>query len=132
MLDPVVGFFLLGLIARLGRSDLRIPEALYEALSIYLLLAIGLKGGLQLAQQPLAQVWPVAAAAMLWSALIPLLLIPVLRVLVRLDGINASAVAAHYGSVAVSYTHRTRPTTICVRILYPCRPINKQHTRRDT
>jgi len=101
VLDPVVGFFLLGLIARLGRSDLRIPEALYEALSIYLLLAIGLKGGLQLAQQPLAQVWPVAAAAMLWSALIPLLLIPVLRVLVRLDGINAPAVAAHYGSVSV-------------------------------
>jgi len=61
VLDPVVGFFLLGLIARLGRSDLRIPEALYEALSIYLLLAIGLKGGLQLAQQPLAQVWPVVS-----------------------------------------------------------------------
>ncbi|MFN5881091.1 MAG: sodium-dependent bicarbonate transport family permease [Burkholderiales bacterium] len=101
MLDPVVGFFLLGLVARLGRSDLRVPEALYEALSIYLLLAIGIKGGLQLAQQPLAEVWPVAAAAMVWSALIPLLLIPVLRIVVRLDGINAAAVAAHYGSVSV-------------------------------
>lgn len=101
MLDPVVGFFLLGLIARLGRSDLRVPEALYEALSIYLLLAIGIKGGLQLAQQPLTEVWLVAAVALVWSAVIPLLLIPLLRGLVRLDGVNAAAVAAHYGSVSV-------------------------------
>ena len=39
-MDPVVLFFLLGLVARLLRSDLRLPEAMYEGLSIYLLLAI--------------------------------------------------------------------------------------------
>ena len=41
-MDPVVLFFLLGLIARIAKSDLRLPEALYDALAIYLLLAIGL------------------------------------------------------------------------------------------
>ena len=101
MFDPVVGFFLLGLIARLARSDLRVPEPLYEALSIYLLLAIGLKGGVQLAIQPLGEVWPVAISAMLWSALIPLLLVPVLVHFVRLGRVDAAAVAAHYGSVSV-------------------------------
>lgn len=51
--DPLVLFFLLGLAARLLRSDLRVPEALYEALALYLLLAIGLKGGVELASHPL-------------------------------------------------------------------------------
>jgi hypothetical protein len=101
MFDPVVAFFLLGLIARLGRSDLRVPEPLYEALSIFLLLAIGLKGGVQLAVQPLSEVWPVAGVAMLWSALIPVLLLPALIGVVRLNRIDAAAVAAHYGSVSV-------------------------------
>ena len=41
-MDPVVLFFLLGVLAKLARSDLRLPEALYETLSIFLLLAIGL------------------------------------------------------------------------------------------
>ena len=46
-MDPVVLFFILGVVARLAKSDLRLPEALYETLSIYLLLAIGLKGVVQ-------------------------------------------------------------------------------------
>ena len=59
-LDPVILFFALGALARLAKSDLRLPEALYETLSIYLLIAIGLKGGAQLAVQPLSTLWPVA------------------------------------------------------------------------
>lgn len=55
-IDVVVFFFLLGVFARLVKSDLRLPEALYETLSIYLLLAIGLKGGLELSRQPLAEI----------------------------------------------------------------------------
>ena len=62
-LDPVILFFALGVLARLAKSDLRLPEALYETLSIYLLVAIGLKGGAQLAVQPLGTLWPVALAA---------------------------------------------------------------------
>ena len=99
MMDPVVFFFLLGLVARLARSDLRLPEALYEALAVYLLLAIGLKGGVQLAQQPLASVLPQALAAIALGAAIPLLLFPLLRA--KLSRADAASIAAHYGSVSV-------------------------------
>lgn len=58
MIDVVIFFFLLGVFARLVGSDLRLPEPLYETLSIYLLLAIGLKGGIELAQQPMGSVLP--------------------------------------------------------------------------
>lgn len=98
-MDPVVLFFLLGLVARIARSDLRLPEAMYEALAIYLLLAIGLKGGVQLAQQPLATVLPQAAAAIALGAVTPLLLFPLLRA--KLARPDAAAIAAHYGSVSV-------------------------------
>jgi hypothetical protein len=100
-LDPVILFFALGVVARLAKSDLRLPEALYETLSIYLLLAIGLKGGAQLAVQPLAALWPVALSAIAISALVPLALFPVLRSLVRLGPADAASIAAHYGSVSV-------------------------------
>ena len=54
--EPVVLFFLLGVIAGLVRSDLKIPGVLYESLSIFLLLAIGLKGGVELARYSLLDV----------------------------------------------------------------------------
>ncbi|MCX5740458.1 MAG: sodium-dependent bicarbonate transport family permease, partial [Proteobacteria bacterium] len=54
LLSPMVLAFLLGIFATLARSDLRIPEDLYSALSIYLLLAIGLKGGAALSETTLA------------------------------------------------------------------------------
>ncbi|HAD40839.1 MAG TPA: sodium-dependent bicarbonate transport family permease, partial [Plesiomonas shigelloides] len=57
-MDPVVLFFLLGLLAGLARSDLKLPPSLYDTLSVFLLLAIGIKGGLELAKQPLLQVLP--------------------------------------------------------------------------
>jgi len=98
-MDPVVLFFLLGLIARIAKSDLRLPEAMYDALAIYLLLAIGLKGGVQLAQQPLATVLPQALAAIALGAAIPLLLFPLLRA--KLARPDAASIAAHYGSVSV-------------------------------
>jgi len=98
-MDPVVLFFLLGLVARLAKSDLRLPEGLYDALAIYLLLAIGLKGGVQLAQQPLTTVLPQALAAIALGAAIPLLLFPLLRL--RLPRADAASIAAHYGSVSV-------------------------------
>jgi hypothetical protein len=99
-LDVVVFFFLLGVFARLVKSDLRLPEALYETLSIYLLLAIGLKGGIELSKQPLAALAPQVAACMALGFAIPLVLFPLLRWL-RLNGADAAALAAHYGSVSV-------------------------------
>lgn len=100
-IDPVVLFFALGVTARLARSDLRLPEALYETLSVYLLLAIGLKGGAELARQSIAAIAPVALAGIALSALLPLLAYPVLRVAGRLARPDAASIAAHYGSVSV-------------------------------
>ncbi len=100
MIDVVVLFFLLGVFARLVKSDLRLPEALYETLSIYLLLAIGLKGGIELSKQPLAALAPQVAATMALGFAIPFVLYPVLRWL-RLNTADSAALAAHYGSVSV-------------------------------
>jgi uncharacterized protein len=99
-LDVVVFFFLLGVFARLVGSDLRLPEALYETLAIYLLLAIGLKGGIELSKQPIAALAPQVLACMALGFAIPFVLFPLLRAL-KLNGADAASVAAHYGSVSV-------------------------------
>jgi uncharacterized protein len=101
MLDIVVLFFLLGLLARLVKSDLALPGALYETLSIYLLLAIGLKGGIELSKQSLVAIAPQVLLCIAMGLAIPFLLYPVLRRLVKLGSYDAAAVAAHYGSVSV-------------------------------
>ena len=100
MIDVVVFFFLLGVFARLVKSDLRLPEALYETLSIYLLLAIGLKGGIELSKQPIAALAPQVLACMALGFAIPFALYPLARAL-RLAGVDAAALVAHYGSVSV-------------------------------
>ena len=100
MIDVVVLFFLLGVFARLVKSDLRLPEALYETLAIYLLLAIGLKGGIELSRQPLAVLAPQVLACTALGFAIPFVMFPVLRAL-RLTAVDAAALAAHYGSVSV-------------------------------
>jgi uncharacterized protein len=100
MIDVVVFFFLLGVFARVVKSDLRLPEALYETLSIYLLLAIGLKGGIELSRQPLSLLAPQVLACMALGFAIPFVMFPALRAL-RLSGVDAAALAAHYGSVSV-------------------------------
>jgi uncharacterized protein len=100
VLDVVVFFFLLGVFARLVGSDLRLPEALYETLAIYLLLAIGLKGGIELSKQPIAALAPQVLACMALGFAIPFLLFPLLRAL-KLNGADAASVGAHYGSVSV-------------------------------
>ena len=101
LIDPVVLFFLLGVGARLARSDLRLPESLYETLSIYLLLAIGLKGGIELARGMPAGILPLAIAGILLSAAIPVFAFAALKGLGRMARPDAAAIAAHYGSVSV-------------------------------
>jgi hypothetical protein len=100
MFDPVILFFILGLLARLAKSDLRLPEALYETLSIFLLLAIGIKGGIELAQQPILTLAPQALAVMAMGFALPFLAFPLLR-LMQLTRADAASIAAHYGSVSV-------------------------------
>ena len=100
MIDVVVFFFLLGVLARLVKSDLRLPEALYETLSIYLLLAIGLKGGIELSKQPIATLAPQVLACLALGFTIPFALYPLLRAL-RFSGVDAASLGAHFGSVSV-------------------------------
>ena len=100
-MDPVVLFFLLGLLAKLAGSDLRLPEALYEPLSVFLLLAIGLKGGVELAKVPFASVAVQAAAVVAMGLVLPLPAFAMLRWLGRLPRADAASIAAHYGSVSV-------------------------------
>lgn len=99
--EPVVLFFVLGLVAGLLRSDLKIPGVLYESLSIFLLLAIGLKGGVELSRYALADVIVPALVVVLVGALIPLLAFPLLRGVGKLSRADAGSIAAHYGSVSV-------------------------------
>lgn len=100
-LDPVILFFVLGLAAGAARADLRLPPAIYDFLSAYLLLAIGLKGGIELAVQPLGPLIPKVFLVLLVASLLPLLAYPVLRFAGRLSRPDAASVAAHYGSVSV-------------------------------
>jgi len=101
MIDPVVLFFVLGVAARVLRSDLRVPEPLYEALSIYLLVALGLKGGAELSHALAPSLVGQALLAVAMGCVLPLLAFALLRFLGRLDRSNAAAIAAHYGSVSV-------------------------------
>ncbi|OEC34104.1 hypothetical protein SAMN05216600_12118 [Pseudomonas cuatrocienegasensis] len=98
-LDPVVLFFVFGVCAGLLKSELKLPPALYETLSIILLLAIGLHGGVELAAQASLQLLGQAAWVLALGIGLPVLAFAVLRLL-RFDRVNAAAVAAHYGSVS--------------------------------
>jgi hypothetical protein len=101
LLSPLVLAFVAGLAATFLRSDLRFPEALYTALSIYILLAIGLKGGVELSKTQFAVFWKPALASLILGAAIPLLAYPVARYIGRLSVADSAALAAHYGSVSV-------------------------------
>lgn len=100
-MDPVVGFFILGAVAALLRSDLKLPGGMQDALSIYLLIAIGFKGGVELSQAPTGDLWWPIAVAVLMSTGTPLLAYPILRRFGGLARPDAASIAAHYGSVSV-------------------------------
>jgi len=100
--SPVILFFLLGALAATLRSELAIPEALAKGMSLYLMAAIGLKGGVAVAESGIdGEVIVALAAGIAASLLIPLMAFAALRAFAGLDRINAGAVAAHYGSVSV-------------------------------
>jgi hypothetical protein len=102
LVSPMVLCFALGLAAALARSDLSIPEAAAKALSIYLLFAIGFKGGVSVNESGLDLGLGLAlAAGVALSAAIPLVAFALLRAISRLDQVDAAAVAAHYGSISI-------------------------------
>lgn len=102
LFSPVILFFVLGALAAFARSDLSIPEPLSKALSLYLMAAIGLKGGVLVADNGFTTDLALAAVAGLaLSCLIPIGAFAVLKSFGRQDATNAGAIAAHYGSVSV-------------------------------
>jgi len=101
LLSPVVLCFVLGVVASMLKSDLELPDAFVTALSIYLLLAIGLKGGVELRQASLgALVKPILVTLALGCA-IPVWSYAVLRWPGKFAVADAAAVAAHFGSCSV-------------------------------
>ena len=105
LLSPMVLAFVLGLVAVWVKSDLKLPEQLYTVLSIYLLFAIGLKGGGELSITSFAVLWKPMLATLVLGVSIPLVAYQILLRLGRLNVVDAAAIAAHYGSVsAVTFT----------------------------
>ena len=100
-MDPIILFFLLGLTAGLLRADLRLPSAIYDFVSILLLLSIGLKGGVELARQPFVSLLPDMVAVVVMGIVLPLIAFPVLLKLGGFKRADAASIAAHYGSVSV-------------------------------
>jgi hypothetical protein len=102
LMVPTILFFVLGLLAAFLRSDLSIPEGAAKFMSLYLLLAIGFKGGHSLADHGItAALVKAILAGLLLSFLMPFLAFVLLRVMTRLDAMNAAAVAGHYGSISI-------------------------------
>lgn len=100
LLSPAVLAFALGVLARRIRSEFQLPKDLYASLSIYLLFALGLKGGVELSHASLAEFARPAAVTLLLGCLTPVTAFLVLRHLGRFDAANAAGIAAHYGSVS--------------------------------
>jgi hypothetical protein len=100
LLSPIPLAFALGVAARLMKSEFSLPKDLYSSLSIYLLFALGLKGGAELAHASFDRIaWP-AAVTLLLGFLTPLTSFAVLRGLGRFSSADAAGIAAHYGSVS--------------------------------
>lgn len=100
-LDIVVAFFILGAVAKLVKSDLKLPTALYQGLTIFLLIAIGLKGGVALAEHASVSLVPQSLAVICLGLAIPLIAFPLLSRIGRFSREDAASIAAHYGSVSV-------------------------------
>lgn len=115
LLSPLLLCFVLGVVAILVRSDLRVPEQVFNALSIYLMLAIGLKGGVELSKLPPAEFVLPGLAGLGLGMAIPLWSYALLRRFGGFKVADAAAIAAHYGSVsavtfvaALAYLDATR------------------------
>lgn len=98
--SPPVLAFALGLLATALRSDLKLPDAVYQALSIYLLLGIGIKGGVALSESSFEQIIGPLLGTLALGIVIPVAAFYLLR-FTKLDVANRGALAAHYGSTSL-------------------------------
>lgn len=102
LISPIILSFALGLLAAFARSDLTIPEAVAKGMSIYLLFAIGFKGGASVAAHGVNGTLLLAVGAgVILSFGLPLIAFALLKVMTNLSKTDAAAVAAHYGSISI-------------------------------
>jgi hypothetical protein len=100
LLDPLFLFFVVGFAGGVLRSDLKLPDAVYQLLSTYLLLAIGLKGGVQLAQVSAGEIVLPALATLGLGIVVPVVVFGLAMRVGRLARADAASLAAHYGSAS--------------------------------
>lgn len=102
LISPPVLFFALGVLAALARSDLAIPQTIAKAMSLYLMLAIGFKGGVAAIDHGIGwDLFLVIGIATILSFMIPMIAFFFLNLTTKLDRINKAAIAAHYGSISI-------------------------------
>lgn len=103
LLTPPILFFTLGVTAGMLKSDLNVPESISRYLSLYLMMAIGFKGGVAIANTPniTEEIVLAAAAGITVGFLQPFLGYWLLKNTTKLDNVTAAAVAAHYGSISM-------------------------------
>ena len=102
LLQPIVLAFVLGAIAGFVKSELELPEAVIKLLAIYLLFALGITGGRELAKAQIGDVLPLLGATLLMTFTIPSVAYLLTRRFGGFDISNAAAIAAHYGSVSTA------------------------------
>ena len=102
LISPIILSFVLGLLAALARSDLNFPEAIAKGISLYLLFAIGFKGGASVAAYG-ADLRLLAAlmAGVALSFLLPFVAYALLRSIATVSVVDAAAIAGHYGSISI-------------------------------
>jgi uncharacterized protein len=104
LLSPITLSFALGILARRMRSEFALPKDIYMGIAVYLLFALGLKGGVELAKAPLTTIAAPAGVTVVLGCLTPLTAFFALRQFGRFSIADAAGIAAHYGSVsAVTY-----------------------------
>ncbi len=106
--SPFIQLFILGLVAGIFKSDLNIPEDFTKAITLYLMLAIGLKGGVTLANNEVQPIFliKIATTGVLVGFLLPFLGYIFLKKFTSLDQINSANIASHYGSIsAVTFSY---------------------------
>lgn len=99
---PQILFFALGYFANVVKSDLDLPDNFGKLISVYLLIAVGLHGGYELWQADLYLSIKAILIAFFLSFLLPIIAYFYLHLIIKLDGLNSAAIAAHYGSVSIS------------------------------
>ncbi|WP_373061445.1 sodium-dependent bicarbonate transport family permease [Gemmatimonas sp.] len=100
LLSPIALAFVLGVFARVIRSEFSLPKEIYQGLSIYLLWSLGLHGGAELAHSTFTEIARPAGVTLLIGCITPISAYLTLRYLGRFGEADSAGIAAHYGSVS--------------------------------